>query len=336
MTITVRKADDSLESWDDHLESSPQATPFHQAAGLRLLENHSGSTLHPLVGYKGEQPIGILPVFEHQRGPFTMVDSPPKGCEVYYLGPAMFEVDQLKQRKFDRRNRQFINSALDWLDEHIGPDQTHIRTVDQYHDHRPFKDRGYDVSPYYTYVVDLTQDWDSLVMQFSSDARSNVRNADESSYTIDRGSVDDAKTIIGQVADRHAEQGKAYYITEDFVETLLSTFPEGQVIPHTVRIDDEVVGGMITLEYGETIYRWQGGAKPDVGLPVNDLLDAHIIQDAMERGLSRYDLVGANTPRLCRYKAKFAPDLRVYHGARKRSRRAHLVSTVRRSMPIDV
>ena len=336
MSITVRSAVDELESWDDYLEGSPQATPFHQEAGLKLLEDHSDSTLHPLIGYKGEQPIAVLPVFEHQRGPFTMVDSPPKGSEVYYLGPAMLGVGQVKQRKLDRRNRRFINGALDWIDEHIDPDQTHIRTVDRYEDHRPFKDRGYDVSPYYTYVVDLTKDWESLLMEFSSDARSNVRNADESTFTIEPGTLEDARTIIAQVAARHEEQGKPYHIDDDFVTRLYTTFPDEQVTPYAFRVDDEVVGGMITLEYGETIYRWQGGATPDVNLPVNDLLDAHIIQDAMDRGLERYDLVGANTPRLCRYKAKFAPELRVYHGAKKRSRRAQLVSTVRRSMPIDV
>lgn len=336
MSITIQSVDDELESWNNHLQGSSQATPFHLTAGLRLLEKQSGSTLHPLVGYKGEQPVGVFPVFEDQRGPFTLVDSPPKGTEVYYLGPVMLDVGQVKQRKIDRRTRRFINGALDWIDEHIDPDQIHIRTGDRYSDLRPFKDRGYDVSPYYTYVVDLTKDWDSLVMEFSSDARSNVRNTDESAYTIEEGTLEDARRIIAQVARRHEEQGKAYHITDEFVSTMFSSFPNDLVRAYVCRIDGEMAGGMITLEFGGTIYRWQGGAKTDVELPVNDLLDAHIMRDAMDRDLERYDLVGANTPRLCRYKAKFAPELRVYHGARKRSRRASLVSTVRRTMPIDV
>lgn len=335
MPITIDTAD-SAESWDDYAARSPHSTPFHQWAGLRLLAEFSDATLHPLVGYKGEQPIGIMPVFEDQRGPLTFVESPPKGAEVYYLGPALTNVDQLKQRKYERRNREFIERCLEWIDEEITPDHSHIRTVDRYTDHRPFKASGYEVSPYYTYVVDLTTNWDDLIMEFSRDARSNVQKTDETIYEMTVGGLVEAKEIIRRVDERHEAQGLDYHITDEYIEWLFSKFPDGQVTPYVCLTDDGIAGGIVTLEYGDTIYRWQGGTKADVDFPVNDLLDAHIMQDAMDRGLERYDLVGANTPRLSRYKSKFGAELRSYHGARKRSRRGRLLSTVRQSIPIDV
>lgn len=336
MSITVTSAIDDLGSWDEHVARSSQATPFHQAAGVQLLADHTGTTLHPLVGFKGDQPVGVFPVFEQRRGPITTVVSPPKRTEVYYLGPILTNVEQLKQRTYERRNDEFVRSCLDWIDEHIGPDHCHISTVDRYVDHRPFKADGYEITPYYTYVVDLTREWDDLVMEFSSDARSNVRNTAAESYDIEVGGLDEARTIIDRVLSRHAEQGEPYYITREYVDRLLSTFPDGQVTPYVCRTSAGLAGGILTIEYGDTIYRWQGGTKPVGDLPVNDLLDAHIMRDAMDRGLERYDLVGANTPRLCAYKSKFAPELRTYYGARKRSRRGRLISTVRRSVPIDV
>lgn len=335
MPITI-ETDDDPESWDEYVARSPHSTPFHQWAGLRLLAEFNDATLHPLIGYKGQQVIGILPVFEEQRGPLTFVESPPKGTEVYYLGPALTNVGQLKQRKYERRNREFIEQCLEWIDDRIGPDHSHIRTVDRYTDHRPFKASGYQVSPYYTYVVDLTTDWDELVMEFSRDARSNIQNTDEPVYEITVGGVREATEIIQRVDERHAAQDLDYRINDTYIEWLCGQFPDGQVKPYVCVTDDGIAGGIITLEYGDTIYRWQGGTKPDVEFPVNDLLDAYIMQDAMERGLERYDLVGANTPRLSRYKSKFGAELRAYHGARKRSRRGRLLSTVRQSIPIDV
>jgi len=52
--------------------------------------------------------------------------------------------------------------------------------------------------------------------------------------------------------------------------------------------------------------------------PVNDVLDWHVMRDARDRGISRYDLVGANLPRTARYKSKFGPDPVPYYGAMKR------------------
>lgn len=336
MSITIRSANPDFESWNDCIARSPQATPFHQEGGLRLLEDHTGATLHPLIGYKGEQPIGVLPVFETQRGPFTVVMSPPTRAEVYYLGPVLANADQLKQRKYENRNRRFIEAALEWLDQHVSPDYSLIRTTDRYTDNRPFKSKGYEITPYYTYVVDLSGDWDDLIMEFSSDARSNIRNTDEAAYEIEVGTFEDAKEIIARVDDRHEEQGESYYITDQYVAWLFSRLEEGQVKPYVCRTDDGMAGGILTLELGDTIYRWQGGTKVDAEIPVNDLLDGYVMRDAMDRGLARYDLVGANTQRICDYKSKFAPDLRAYYGARRRSRSARIFSTVKQSLPIDV
>lgn len=335
MSIEVTR-DGDFEHWDDALDRSPHATPFHLADGLGVLRRHSGTKLHPLVGLKGDHVVGVLPIFEHQRGPFTFVESPPKRLEVYYLGPALMDTDQLSTRKLQRRTRSFLSACHEWIEETLDPDHTHIRMVDRFEDHRPFKEQGFDLAPYYTYVVDLTPEWDDLLMQFSRDARSNIQSTTDIDYEISIGAVEDAITIISQVADRHEEQGKPYHIDEAFIRDLFSSFSLENVKPYVCRVDEELVGGMVTLEYGDTIYRWQGGATPESELPVNDLVDGYIMQDAKERGRTRYDLVGANTVRLSQYKSKFSPELCVYHGARKRSTKAKLVSNVRRSIPIDL
>jgi len=46
---------------------------------------------------------------------------------------------------------------------------------------------------------------------------------------------------------------------------------------------------------------------------MNDLIHWRIIRDAIDEGYTTYDLVGANTERLCRYKSKFNPALRTYY-----------------------
>ena len=331
MSFTITTANEAgWEEWDRWLSRSPHASPFHQRAALELLADHTETTLYPLLAYKGDHAVGLLPVFEGQIGPFTTVVSPPKQTEVYYLGPVLCDIGSLKQRKLDQRTRRFSENSISWIRETIDPSLIHIRTVDRFHDLRPFSDANFNVTPYYTYITDLTPAVDELMSSLSRDARSNVTNADTTSLTIQTGGKDAARSIIQRVSDRYEEQNKSYHIDQAFIDRLITTLPEGSVRPYICSDEDgTIIGGIITLEYGDTIYRWQGGTKPDVGVPVNDLLDWHVMCDAKERGLKRYDLVGANTERICRYKSKFAPELVHYHGALWRTPTADLASSIR-------
>jgi hypothetical protein len=167
------------------------------------------------------------------------------------------------------------------------------------------------VTPLYSYVVDLTRGADDLLAAFSRDARQNI-TGDYDGYEISEGDADDAARILRDVKARHDEQREPYKVTPALGRTLYRSLPEGTVRPYVCRIDGEYKSGMLALELGDTVYRWQGGAKTDADIPINDLVDWRIMTDAIDRGIDRYDLVGAWTPRLCEYKAKFAPDLVTY------------------------
>ena len=78
-------------------------------------------------------------------------------------------------------------------------------------------------------------------------------------------------------------------------------------------MDGEFAGGRVALESNGTVYGWQGGAKTAHDAPVTDLVDWAVIRDGVDRGLSSYDLVGANNARTSEYKAKFAPTLVRYY-----------------------
>ncbi len=337
MSIEVTRADErDLERWDQYVERSAQGNLFHQRAALDIQATYSSATVHHLIGKKGQEVVGIFPVFTLRKGPVTTVFSPPPEIRIPYLGPAMVTTNELKQRKAERRGRRFVDGCLDWLDDHVNPRYLHVRTDDRYDDVRPFMWRGCSVTPQYTYRVDLTPGVDDVQMRFSSDARRNVRtNGDGTEFDIVEGNVDDARRINEQVRHRYESQDVGYFVPDALVTELYERLPDGQVRPYVCRVDGEFVGGLLALEYGDTVYRWQGGVKidADVNLPVNDLLDWQVMSDAIERGLSSYDLVGADNPRINRYKAKFGPELSVAHEIERGSlgvdKMAHLYKRLR-------
>lgn len=325
--IEVRIERDT-DYWNRCVERSPHANPFHHRQALDVLAKHAGARLYPLVGYKGQEPVGIFPLFEITRGPISTVFSPPPDLWVPYLGPALCNFEKLKRRKVERRHRRFVDASLDLIESETNPRYTLLRTGTRYSDIRPFEWNDFEITPRHTYVLDIAKNSDTLLAQFSGDARSNIRAGESAAVTIEPGGLSDIDPIIEQVQERHDQQGETYLVEPTFIRDLFENLPAGCVSPYVCRVDDEFVGGMIVLEDDETIFRWQGGAKPDVDLPINDLLDWQIIQDAKKRGRSRYDMVGANNPRLCGYKAKFSPHLETYHSIQRGTRSMNVVSEV--------
>lgn len=312
MDIDVMRLEgDGREKWNQLVEQSPHARLFHRYEALSTQAEHAEGILHPLVGYVGEEPIGLFPFFELKQGPVQTVFSPPPELRVAYLGPALLNQNGLKQRKRERRQQQFVDSCFEWINAEIGPRYEHIRVHGRYDDLRPFLWNDCDVTPSYTYHVDLTPGHDDLLMMFSRDARSNIRNSRDGTHTVEEEGEKAIHEIIEQVTRRYENQNIAYRVTPAFVMDLATRLPDGSVRPYTLRIDGEFLGGILALDDGDTVYRWQGGVRidTDFDLPVNDLLDWHVMADAIERGRTVYDLVGADNPRINRYKAKFNPDL---------------------------
>lgn len=310
--IRVTADQTGLESWDDIVARSPTGTVFHRLAALETIAAHADATLHPLVGYKGQEPVGVFPVFELRWGPFTTAFSPPPGMGLTELGPAMVEQSGMKTRRMEKRTRRFLEAAVEWVEHTIDPSFSHFQTHPEFVDHRPFSWMGFDVTPRYTYVVDLHQDREEVLSSFSSDARRNVR--DDDGVTIREAPDDGVGQIVEHLNRRHAEQGMSFPVSADFARDLRDELPADAFRTYVCTVDGEYVSGMLTLADERTVYRWQGGARPtrEVDAPVNDLLDWRIIGDAIDRGKTRYDMLGANTKDLCEYKSKFGPELVTY------------------------
>jgi hypothetical protein len=310
MSVEIRVCDPRADAseWNRYVERSDGTNPFFRAEALRLQADDTGSTPHLLAGFKGQEPVGLFPVFEYTRGPVAGAFSPAPHSWTAYLGPALLNVGKLKQRKADRRIKRFLEGCLEWIDEEISPLYSKFVTG-EFDDVRPFVWNDFDIEPGYTYVVDLDGTEDELLQGFSSDARSNIRNADDEEYAIEEGDTDDVERIVDRVRERYESQGQPFGLSADFAQSLYETLPDGAIRPYVCRVDGEFLGGILVVESDRTRYRWQGGVKPDVDVAINDLLDWHVMRDGLRDGIDEYDLVGAGVPSINRYKAKFNPRL---------------------------
>ncbi|MDZ7729863.1 MAG: GNAT family N-acetyltransferase [Natrialbaceae archaeon] len=312
--VSVRTLDltNEAEHWDRVVQRSPGANPFASSAALKLLAAETGTEVHALLGEVGEEPIGMFPVFVYRRGPIAASFSPPPYSWSCYLGPSTVNLSKLKQRKAERRTKRFLEGCISWVTDTVAPVYSRYVAA-EFPDVRPFVWNGFDVEPGYTYVVDLSPE--NLLSRFSRDARQNIRSAEAEASTIEEGSRAAVATIISQVAERYERQGKSFHLSPEFAQQLYDTLPDGTLRPYVCRVDGQIQGGILVVESERSIYRWQGGVRPSdpIDIPINDLLDWHVMCEGQSRGRQRYDLVGAGVQSINRYKAKFNPDLEPYY-----------------------
>lgn len=317
MSIEVTEAtEDDLKNWNKYVDQSPHGDLFHYREALETQAEFLDCKLHTLIGFKGQEPVGIFPLFTVRKGPVTTAFSPPPEVKIPYQGPALLNMEKLKQRKAERRHQSFLQECLSWMDSNFNPRYTHIRLHCQYQDLRPLKWEGFDVTPAYTYLLDIDREPEELLMSFSSDARSNIRDGrDAAGVSVSEEGRESICKILEQVRQRYESQGIAFHLPRELLLTLYDELPAGAIRPYVCRVDGEFAGGILAYEHHDTIYRWQGGVRTDTDtdVSVNDLLDWTVMQSAQERSLSSYDLVGANNSRINKYKAKFNPDLQEFY-----------------------
>ncbi|HET7323929.1 MAG TPA: GNAT family N-acetyltransferase, partial [Halococcus sp.] len=117
---------------------------------------------------------------------------------------------------------------------------------------------------------------------------------------------------------RYAEQSQHFGVTWPYVEDVITSLGERCRVYVARDPDGEYLGGIIALFSNDAAYYWLGGTRATYeNTSVNSLLHWEIIRDVATdppiESVSEYDLVGANTERLCPYKSKFGPELVPYY-----------------------
>lgn len=306
-----------FEAWERALPDDGFEV-FHLPAALRVLADHTDADLQLYAGYKGDQPVALLPVFVSQPPVGTVVQSPTPSMGVPRLGPVLMP-NSPKKRKREKLNRKFTEAVAEEFA--VDSPLTLLRLVcnTAYTDPRPYSWLDMRTETLFTYCLDVgDSDLDSIRSAFSSSLRRDIRDAEDLPVTIEREGIDGVREIHQDTMDRFAEQGETDGRTWPYVRDLAEALDERCQAYVARGPDGEYIGGITVLYSNDMAYFWQGGTKSTYeGTSVNSLVHWRIIEDIAAgdpvESVDQYDLMGANTERLCRYKSKFGAELVPYY-----------------------
>lgn len=312
----MRLEEIDIEEWGRDL---PEAgfEVFHHPDALEVLADHATAEMTLYGAYKGQEPVGLFPVFVTKLPLGRVVLSPPPDLAVPRLGPIVMPTSP-KQRKREAVNREFIDLVLDDLDATSRGTLLRVVCSSAFEDPRPFSWSGFRVEQSFTYVLDLTDETvESVTGRFTRDLRRDVNALDETDIVVEVEGPDAAARVCADVTARYEEQGETFAPSEAFFRDLVTAMGPRARVYVARTTEGEYLGGIVILYSNDTAAFWQGGvAASHDGVSVNSALHWAAIEDIIEdppvESVRGYDLVGANTPRICRYKSKFGGDVRGY------------------------
>ncbi|SNZ16978.1 Acetyltransferase (GNAT) domain-containing protein [Natronoarchaeum philippinense] len=308
-----------LSEWGDALPNSGVEV-FHTPEALSVLDEHATGDLRLYGGFKGQQPVGLFPLLVQDRSIGSAVLSPPPGFGVPRMGPMVMPTSP-KQRKREKVNTAFIEAVL----EDVGVDDslTLFRSIcsPDYDDPRPFSWSELGVATKFTYVLDLANEsTDDVLTSFSKSLRREIRDGEELDIEITREGLDGARSVYEDTKVRYQEQDKTFPLSWEYVRDLVDAVDERSRVYVARTSDGRFLSGITVLYSDDAAFFWQGGTRAThENVSINSLLHWRVIEDVIEdppmASVTSYDLMGANTERLCRYKSKFGADLVPYYVA---------------------
>ncbi len=297
--------------WNETVDNAPGGTIFHRWEWLRIAEKHSKSKLYPFTCLDDDgTPFGIFPFFYSRMGPLRMVFSPPPGCAMQ-LGPILARTN-LKPHKLEHLYKDF-QEQIDHFVRGLGANYILINSSPGLRDIRPFMWSNYDVMPAYTYKIDLTKGETGVWSAFQKKLRSDITRTEKKGLTVKEGSEKDLEFLYESVNRRYEAQNIKLPVSRRYLCDLFQQFGSSHLKLLVALYENRTVGAIIHLAYKDNVIVWEGVGKSDIrGLAVNDLIQWRGIQWAIENGYKTYELMGANTPRLCEFKSKYSPELDIY------------------------
>lgn len=308
----------TLREWEEAL---PQAGfgVFHTPTALSVLENHVDGELRLYGGFQGGQPVCLFPVFLLETKLAQAVVSPPPGFAVPHLGPVCVSPCRHRGERVADISA-FVDGLIDRLD--VQSPLTVFRAVLLPQSPVPQFLFGptLELSTGFTYRLPIGDDADDLLNSFSKSLRREIRDAQRLDLTARVEDIEGSREVFESTRDRYRDQNVSFSLKWDYVRELLERLTiENRERTYIVRDPTgRFLSGIITLYSNDVAYYWLGGARASYDdVSINSLLHWNVITDLMtdspNDSLWGYDLMGANTERICRYKSKFDGCLVPYH-----------------------
>lgn len=295
--------------WTNTIAVLPDATLFHQADWLRVLQRTQHLELVPLGIIQNDRVIGLLPLFVKRYGPLRVGASPFIVEDTPYLGPVIDQVSLgAVLDALGRWARQTRLGFVRLLLPPVAPGSATVGTTATANARTTLIEK-------HTHILDLTVGTDRLWRNLSERCRRAIKKAQRAEIEVIRATTPVELHDYYVIADAlYRAQGRRHPNPREFFQELWERFsPSKEVSLLLARYQGQLVGGVFLAHANGTVYYLDGASNPaGKRLQATNQIFWEAILQAVKAGAERFDFVGSDIPRLAQFKASFGGSLHSY------------------------
>lgn len=301
----ILKQDINADLWTKYIHGHRLATIFHDLDWLDILEKSYNVKIVRLGFFKGGCLVGVMPLSLQKLGFFKILGSPLSRMSTQYQG---FLID-------DGISLLDIFAALDKYQKENKIDYLQLYFNEKLPENL-FENYGYATETCKTYVIDLNKNKETLWQDLEKSCRYKIRKAENLGLEIlEANSLDnwleDYWFILNQLyglQNMLPPDPKQFYIN---IWNKLNHKNKIKVL--LVRSNNKIIAGSISLLYKNKVYGLDGvSLREQKTQGPNNALEWYLIKWAQKNGFGEYDMLGANIPRIAKFKKSFGGNLREY------------------------
>jgi hypothetical protein len=291
--------------WDRFVAESPQANPFAAVAWCKAVSEVLDFGYHIWVVSKGDEWLGGIPVFWRRRhGRFVCVQPPLCAYSSILYSPIISRASYPSKVTF------YFLEVTKYLEGTLSTrySSSRLKLLPSIADTRAFQWTGWNVTPNYTYIIDLTRD-----LQCSHSVRKHIRKCREGNAVL---SLEwQFNQFCALAEDTATRQGQGFGgITFPSLDQLASRMRDAGLawMATALSSDGQPLASRIQLAIpgSSTAYDWvAGSSSAHFSLGGSPWLMIKIAESAKLRGYSNWDLCGANYENIAQFKSQFGGEL---------------------------
>lgn len=303
----ITKSD--ISQWDELVAHSPHGTIFHTTRWLNACAEFTGKNLKIFGCFRDDMLVGGCSLLIGKKwGVFSYAES--NSGFTPYGGFILASFPNSGVHKLETFSRQVIESLTGYIEK-----EHYISIVvwnpPEFLDIRPFISHGWRSHLQYTYDFDLGVNIESHI---DTRLKKTMRRAEKEQYIFESSS--DVSNFYSLLCETYARKNikpaaSKRYISDVCMflkdqncgEMVVAKTPEGEIACAEIVVWDT-----------KKAYRWAAASDArflESGAP--SLLLFTLLKRMQEKNIKKINLMGANTPKLSRFIARFNPTLVPYY-----------------------
>lgn len=318
--ILIKRLNDYPEIWDTFVKECDHGTIFHTYGWLKIINKHYNFKLEMLGGYSGQTLIAIFPIFIQSSRWINYAVSPLLSVFAPYGGP-LFNIINKNQESSESIRYGFINKVEKYLSDKKVNHMNFITTF-PFEDVRMFRWNGYNnISPCYTYVLNLMKSKDEIWQNMSKDRKYSIRKALNNQNVVIK-KIQPTEEFIDAFWElwikTHVRSNIKLPSIKKIFEELVFTYYPTNISIMVGFYESKIVAIDINVNFNNKMHYLLGASDSDFWkYDIPSLLLWEGIQSAIENRFTIMDFVGANVYSIAKFKVSFNPEIKVYYNIEK-------------------